>query len=82
MILLVDDDSDVRATIRRGLEELGYKTREAKNGAQALDLVGAERLQLVILDYLMPGLDGADTAREIAASIPSFRSSSRPAMPR
>jgi CheY-like chemotaxis protein len=72
MILLVDDDADVRATIRRGLEELGYKTREAESGAQALDLVRAEKLQLVILDYLMPGLDGAATAREIAAIDPEL----------
>jgi len=66
MILLVDDDSQVRATIGRGLVELGYVVREADGGRAALAIVAEERPHLVILDYMMPGLDGAETAREIA----------------
>jgi CheY-like chemotaxis protein len=72
MILLVDDDQQVRATIGRGLTELGYSVREAESGRAAIEAVRQERPHLVILDYLMPGLDGAETAREIAAIEPDL----------
>jgi CheY-like chemotaxis protein len=72
MILLVDDDPQVRATIGRGLIELGYQVREARSGRAALALLGEERPSLVILDYMMPGMDGAETAREIARLDPEL----------
>jgi two-component system response regulator (stage 0 sporulation protein F) len=72
MIIVVDDDSQVRASIRRALEELGYPVREAADGASALALVKAERPALAILDYVMPGMDGAEVARAIAAVDPNI----------
>ena len=66
MILVVDDDNGVRATIARGLAALGYKVREADSGPAALERIAEERPSLVILDYVMPGMDGAEAAREIA----------------
>jgi CheY-like chemotaxis protein len=67
MILVVDDEPQVRATIARSLVALGYRVREAASGTQALAIVRADPPSLVILDYQMPGMDGAQTAREIAA---------------
>lgn len=72
MILVVDDDAAVRATIGRALIELGYAVREAEDGAEALGIVREEALSLVILDYVMPGMDGAEAAREIAAIDPDL----------
>ena len=72
MILLVDDDPQVRATIGRGLVALGYVVTEVESGAAALELVRSERPHLVILDYVMPGMDGAEVAREIAALAPDL----------
>lgn len=66
MILVVDDDASVRATIVSALTELGYAVREASDGEQALAAVREEGLSLVILDFVMPGMDGAEVAREIA----------------
>lgn len=66
MILLVDDDPHVRSTIARGLVELGYRVEQAESGPAALAIIAEERPLLVILDYVMPGMDGAETAREIA----------------
>ena len=66
MILVVDDDQQVRATIVRGLTALGYEVREASGGAEALALIEQRKPQLVVLDYMMPGMDGAEAAREIA----------------
>jgi CheY-like chemotaxis protein len=72
MIVLVDVDALVRATIVRGLEALGYRVREAESGLEALAIVGSEEPQLVIMDYVMPGLDGAETAREMARIAPGL----------
>jgi len=72
MILVVDDDSQVRASIRRALEELGYPVHEAADGVSALALVKAERPSLVVLDYVMPGMDGAEVARAIAEVDPNI----------
>ncbi len=65
MILIVDDDSSVRGTIARALTALGYVVREAPDGAAALDIVREGGLTLVILEYIMPGMDGAEVARRI-----------------
>ena len=72
MILVVDDDAQVRATIARALSELGYAVSEAANGPQALEVVGGGQADLVVLDYVMPGMDGAEVAREIAAIDPDL----------
>ena len=72
MILVVDDDAQVRATIAQAVTALGYPAREAGDGATALALVKAERPALVILDFVMPGMDGAEVARAIAAIDPNI----------
>ena len=72
MILVVDDDQQVRATITRGLTALGYAVRDAASGEAALELIQQQRPQLVVLDYMMPGMDGAETAREIAKIDPDL----------
>src|SRR3569623_2135308 len=72
MILVVDDDQQVRATIVSGLSALGYEVREAAGGAEALKLIEEKKPQLVVLDYMMPGMDGAETAREIARIDPAL----------
>ncbi|HEY0313233.1 MAG TPA: response regulator [Allosphingosinicella sp.] len=66
MILVVDDDAQVRATIARSVAALGYEVREAESGRRAIALIEESRPAMVILDFMMPGLDGAETAREIA----------------
>ena len=72
MILVVDDDSSVRATISHALAALGYAVREAPDGPTAVEIVREESLSLVILDYLMPGMDGAEVAREIRGIDPEL----------
>ena len=66
MILIVDDEPSVRNMIVRAIRELGYAVREAESGEVALERVREERPHLIILDYVMPGIDGAETARRIA----------------
>ena len=72
MILVVDDDPSVRSTIGQALTALGYAVREAADGPTAIEIVEEEPPTLVILDYMMPGMDGAEVAREIATIDPEL----------
>ena len=72
MILVVDDDATVRATIARALAELGYSVREAADGPSAIAAVREKAPMLVILDYVMPGMDGSEVAREMAQIEPEL----------
>lgn len=57
-VLVVDDDDDVRLLCRVNLEFEGYRVREAVDGRAALDAVAAERPDVVLLDVMLPELDG------------------------
>lgn len=72
MILVVDDDDDVRAMIKRALLELGYPVADAADGETALAMFDEVKPDLVILDYVMPGMDGAEVARQLAQIAPDL----------
>jgi class 3 adenylate cyclase/CheY-like chemotaxis protein len=57
-VLVVDDDGANREVLGRRLARLGYRVLEAENGARALEILRNERIDLVLLDVMMPVLDG------------------------
>jgi two-component system, OmpR family, response regulator ResD len=57
-VLVVDDEPIVREVVTRYLERDGYATLEARDGEQAKNIVASERLDLVVLDLMLPGIDG------------------------
>lgn len=57
-ILVADDDEDLRRMVAACLAALGYRTLEAADGERAIELVRAERPDLLLLDIWMPGSDG------------------------
>lgn len=61
LILVVDDELRISRMIRMNLEHDGYDVIEAGSGQQALDMVRSRMPNLVILDVMMPGLDGYET---------------------
>lgn len=62
-VLIVDDEPDMADVIKAALEHEGYPCRVAANGRQALDEVSAALPGLVLLDMLMPIMNGWETAR-------------------
>ena len=64
-ILLVDDEPDILEFLGYNLEKEGYRVLKAKNGQKALKLAREHKPQLVILDVMMPVMDGMETCAEI-----------------
>ena len=69
-ILVIDDDPDVRAFISESLAEQGYNVFQANDGRSGLSAYAAERPDLVVVDFIMPGLSGADVASRILSKQP------------
>lgn len=66
-ILIVDDDAPSRRLLVRALSSAGFVCHEADNGEMALKLVHEKQPAVLLLDLLMPGLDGAETLRRLRA---------------
>ena len=67
-VLVVDDDEEIRASLRRGLSFEGFRVSLAGDGEEALRRVGAEPPDLIVLDIMMPGLDGLEVVRRLRAA--------------
>jgi two-component system, OmpR family, response regulator MprA len=64
-LLVVDDDPDVRDSLERALRHAGYAVTTAVHGADALDSLARSPVDLVVLDVLMPMVDGFDACRRL-----------------
>ena len=71
-VLVVDDEESILDFITMALEHDGYQVVTATSGTQALDLFQEERPQLVILDWMLPDLDGLQVCQKLrqASSVP------------
>ena len=69
-VLVIDDDPDVRGFIVASLEEQGYRVSAAPGGREGLAELERHPPDLVVLDFIMPGLSGAEVARQIRAKRP------------
>ncbi|WP_430646938.1 response regulator transcription factor [Agromyces sp. GXS1127] len=67
LVLLVDDDPTVLEVCRAYLESAGFRVQEAADAFVALDRIAAERPDLVVLDRMLPGVDGIEVCRRIRA---------------
>lgn len=67
-VLVVDDDTELRESLRMVLEDAGYDALEAAGGAAALNVLRASKERLVVLlDLIMPLMDGIEVLRAVAA---------------
>jgi DNA-binding response OmpR family regulator len=64
-ILVVDDEETIREVVRRYLEREGFRVKEAADGFQALDIIRLEPPDLVVLDLMLPGIDGLSLTEHI-----------------
>ncbi len=67
-VLVVDDEPTIAEVVARYLDRAGYATRVAGDGAAALALAADRRPDLVVLDVMLPGMDGLEVLRRLRAS--------------
>lgn len=64
LILVVEDEEPIRLLITMNLESAGFRVAKAKDGFQALEQMRTQRPDLVLLDWMLPGLNGLDVLRK------------------
>lgn len=64
-VLVVDDITENRDILKRLLQPIGFKIKEAKNGKQAIDLHTQWKPQVILMDIVMPGMDGKEATKKI-----------------
>jgi len=71
-ILLVEDDERIRASLRLALEDEGYEVDEAGSGEQALERFAEQAADVVLIDLMLPGVDGFECCRQLrrVSSVP------------
>ena len=72
-ILLAEDDDQMRAFLTRGLRRAGHAVEAVADGEKALERSSDAEFDLLLADVVMPGIDGIELARRMAARQPSIR---------
>lgn len=73
-VLIVDDEQDLRHALSLLVESHGFEVvGEAGSGPEAIDLASQNHPDVVVLDYMMPGMDGAEAAVRIRAIVPEVK---------
>jgi DNA-binding response OmpR family regulator len=67
-ILVVDDETAIRLICRVNLESAGFETLEAGDGETAFSIAQSEKPDLILLDIMLPGIDGLEVAERLAAA--------------
>ena len=67
-ILIAEDDKDIAELMTTMLEKQGYSVKVTGNGAQAVQMIGKDRPDLVILDIMMPGMSGTEVLLKIKST--------------
>jgi CheY-like chemotaxis protein len=85
-VLIVEDNSDVRRLYAIGLNQRGYEVKLAANGAEAVERIQDERPDVILLDWLMPLMDGGEVLARLGEDgsdgpIPIIVISGQPAPP-
>lgn len=72
-VLVVDDDRLVRRFMTESLRSLKYEVLDVENGAQAVEMLDRQRFDLLLVDFAMPGMNGAEVARAAQTKQPGLK---------
>lgn len=72
-ILTVDDEEHILELLKYNLEANGYEVIQAETGEQALDILASDHVDMVLLDLMLPGIDGLETLRRIRSNNNTLR---------
>ena len=72
-ILVIEDENDIRQLLRFNLEREGFAVLEAADGLGGLHMATSELPDLVVLDLMLPGMDGCDVCRRLNVLLADIR---------
>ena len=72
-LLIVDDEKNIRESIIRLLKAKGYDTEGAESGTEALQKIRSKSFDLIVVDFMMPGIDGLETFRRAKEINPEIK---------
>jgi CheY-like chemotaxis protein len=72
-VLVIDDEPAIRKALQRALVSAGHPVQLANNGTEGLDALKAQTADIVIVDIIMPRVNGVDTIRAIVREFPNVR---------
>jgi len=72
-ILVAEDDTQLRNFLVRMLQRAGYRVRAAESGVQAVEMLGEQKVDLLLADVTMPGLDGFELAKQCTRHNPDVQ---------
>jgi two-component system alkaline phosphatase synthesis response regulator PhoP len=72
-VLVIDDEKDLVELIRYNLEKEGYKVIGASDGESGLSLAASEKLDLIVVDLMLPGIDGLEVCRLLRKGSETYR---------
>jgi two-component system cell cycle response regulator CpdR len=72
-ILVAEDDAQLRNFLVRMLQRAGYRVRAAESGVQAVEMLGDQKVDLLLADVTMPGLDGFELAKQCTRHNPNVQ---------
>ena len=72
-VMIVDDEELIRSMIRKSLIRIGYNVLEAKNGNEAIKMVGTEHIDIIISDLVMPEKGGIELMMELKNIFPNIK---------
>ncbi len=73
MVLVADDEDEVRDVVGQILESHDFQVCDARNGKEVLEQIGRQRIDLVILDLVMPDVEGIETLQSLRAARPDLK---------
>lgn len=71
-ILIVEDEESIRRFIKINLERAGYIVREAGSGEEGIEIARSEHIDILVLDIMLPGIDGFETCKILREEFPSL----------
>ncbi len=70
-ILVVEDESSIRKFVKINLERNGFKVLEAESGEEGIAIARKEKIDMVILDIMLPGIDGFQVCKVLREEFPN-----------
>ena len=69
-VMIVEDEESIRKFVKINLDRAGYKVLEASSGEEGLDIASREKLDIVVLDVMLPGIDGFEVCKRLRTEHP------------